>query len=246
MLKEERQNKILKLINSNGRMTTVDICEKIGSSEATIRRDLNELDSKGLLVKIFGGARSKKQNTYITIEDNMDTKKNLNINSKNIIGKFAASLVEDNDYIYLDAGTSVLSMLPYLNAKDITIVTNSVEVLNSEYANDLNIYIVSGKYKSRTKSIIGGQAVDYISKCVFTKAFFGTNGVHTHYGFTTPNNNEAIIKESAIKRARQSYVLADKSKIGIISQVVFSDDDKVQVITESDGIAYITNFKEVE
>lgn len=245
MLKEQRQEIILSLVNKNKTISTNDLLKVIDTSEATIRRDLNELHKQGLLIKVYGGAKSKSKPSFITNEDDMSIKKGLNTKSKDIIGRYAGNLIEDKDFIYLDSGTSVEAMLPYIKAKDVTIVTNSVEVLNSNHISNIDVYILSGILKHSTKSIIGAEALENILNFNFTKGFFGTNGIDHDYGFTTPNNNEASIKKAAIKRSRKKYVLADSSKFGVVSQVTFSKDDTVDIITEKEGKIYIKNLKEV-
>ena len=245
MMKAERQSKIVELVNEFDNITTEQLTTKLNISEATIRRDLNELDAKGLLSKVFGGARSNNATNYITVETPMDSKKNMMTDSKEIIGKFAASLIEDNDFVYLDSGSTVQYILPFIKSKNITIVTNSIEILNSNFVNNLDIYVVPGKLKPITKSVIGAHALEFLNKCIFTKGFFGTNGIHSKFGFTTPNNNEAIIKENAMQRCKEKYILADSTKFGIVSKVVFSNDDNTKIITEQNNKAKTIYLKEV-
>src|SRR5690625_845858 len=118
MLKEERLSKIINLVNEKGSVTTTEVSDTLDISLATARRDFNELDSLNKIVKVFGGASSIKNAQYITKEDNMEVKSTINIKEKNLIGKYAASLIKNNDFVYLDAGTSVESIVPYIQAKN--------------------------------------------------------------------------------------------------------------------------------
>ena len=105
MLAEERFSKILSIIEETGSVTVQDLMEELGASESTIRRDLNTMDANGLLVKVFGGAVAKNTNIR-TQDENVDNRKLQNIEEKVAIAKYAASLIQSGDFVYIDAGTS--------------------------------------------------------------------------------------------------------------------------------------------
>lgn len=231
MLKDERLSKILKLVNERGNVTTSEVSDGFNISLATARRDINELDSLNKLVKVFGGASSIKNAQYITTEDNMDVKSNINIEEKKLIGKYAASLIENNDFIYLDAGTGVESIIPYIEAKNTIYMTNSITTAKKLSDLSKKVFIPPGEFKSKTDALVGSTTCDYLEKYNFTLGFFGTNGIHENIGFTTPDINEAMVKTKAISRCKKAYILADSSKFGKISQVTFSNDPNLEVIT---------------
>lgn len=245
MLKDERFNRILELLEIKNPIKTHEISEELGISLATVRRDLNEMHDNKQIIKVFGGAKKNNDFKYETFEKNMHEKRNLHINEKELIAKYAASKIKDDELIYIDAGTTCEAMLKYIDKKNITIVTNSVDILYSEYAIDKQIYVVPGKLKKPTNSIIGSMAYEYILKFNFTKGFFGTNGISRTYGFTTPNNNEASIKEIAIKNSNNVYVLADSSKFDTVSKVAFTKDENINIISCKNDKAYEIKFKEV-
>lgn len=232
MLKEERFTKIIELLEEKNTLKTEEISKYLNVSQATVRRDLNELDEMKKIKKIFGGAKTIANIDYITSEDRMDDKLRKNIKEKMSIGKYAAGLIKDNDFIYMDAGSSVEAMITYIDAKNVTFVTNSIWIARELSSLKYKVFILPGEIKLSTDSIIGVSTIEYLTKFNFSLGFFGTNGIHSDYGFTTPDINEAMIKSQAMKRCKKSYILADSSKFDKVSQVVFCKDLSTEIITE--------------
>ena len=125
MLTEKRQEEILELLERNGSVTVQELKDKFGASESTIRRDLNALDSRGVLVKVFGGAVKNEMKLQVKDEE-VARRIEYNKEEKERIGRYAASLIVSGDFVYLDAGTTTGAMIPYLEQKDVTYVTNAV------------------------------------------------------------------------------------------------------------------------
>lgn len=232
MLKEERFTKIIELLEEKNTLKTEEISKYLNVSQATVRRDLNELDEMKKIKKIFGGAKTIANIDYITSEDRMDDKLRKNIKEKMSIGKYAAGLIKDNDFIYMDAGSSVEAMITYIDAKNVTFVTNSIWIARELSSLKYKVFILPGEIKLSTDSIIGVSTIEYLTKFNFSLGFFGTNGIHSDFGFTTPDINEAMIKSQAMKRCKKSYILADSSKFDKVSQVVFCKDLSTEIITE--------------
>lgn len=245
MLKDERFLKIIEIIDEAGTIKTSEIAEKLDISLATVRRDLNELDRLNKLKKIFGGAKTITSASYITTEEDMQAKSSMNVDDKNKIGKFAASLIKDNDFIYLDAGSSVTAMINHIKAKDLLFMTNSFGIAKKVSALNYKVFVIPGELKVLTDSLIGASSVDYLNMFNFSLGFFGTNGIHKEIGFTTPDINESIVKAKAVERCNKAYVLADYSKFGKVSKVTFCSDINVEIITKKDEDVIITNYKEI-
>lgn len=232
MLKEERQTKLVDLVNAENTIKTDLIAEKLGISLATVRRDINELDEEKKIKKIFGGAKAIQNVDYITTEERMDDKINVNIKEKLAIGSFAANLIKDNDFVYMDAGSSVEAMITFIKARGVTFVTNSIWIARELSALKYKVIILPGQIKLSTDSIIGVAASQYLENFNFTLGFFGTNGIHKDFGFTTPDINEAMIKKEAMSRCKKLYILADSSKFDKVSQVTFCKDLWNEIISE--------------
>lgn len=231
MLTEKRQEEILNLLESKGSVTVQELTERFHASESTIRRDLTVLHKKGDLVKVFGGA---VQNTarISTKEEQVAFRMELNREEKQIIARYAASLIEPDDFIYLDAGTTTWYMIPYIKEHSASFVTNAVSHALSLSENGFRVILLGGELKAATEAIVGNEAYVNLQKYNFTKGFFGTNGVNRFSGFTTPDINEAMIKECAMKHTQTPYVLCDNSKFRQTSAVSFGEFSAARIITE--------------
>jgi DeoR family fructose operon transcriptional repressor len=181
-----------------------------GASESTIRRDLSQLEEQNKLKRVHGGAARIHQKGE---EPSILEKASIYLHEKQQIAKAAAELVKDGDCIFLDAGTTTFQMIPYLENKQITVVTNGFAHIQSLMEKGLTTYIVGGFMKNKTGAIIGSKAGQSLLEYNFDKAFIGANGVHPKSGYTTPDPEEASIKNLAIKLANETFILADSSKI---------------------------------
>lgn len=231
MLTEERHNLILGFLREKSIAKINDLVEITNTSESTIRRDLTFLESINALKRIHGGAKLPKGRL---IEPSYQEKEIQNVDEKRAIAKYAASLIEEGDCIYLDAGTSTFEMIQYIDKKNIVVVTNGLKQINALVEKNINAYILGGKVKTTTKAIIGLDALKNFEKYRFDKCFLGINGIHLEYGFTTPDSEEAILKENAIKHSRETFVLADESKFGEVSFVKVADLKSAVIITDSE------------
>ena len=124
MLTEERHSKILNAVNANKSVKLGELCELLGTSESTVRRDLNALAQKGLLVKVHGGAISIND-SFIFVEQDIEEKSKLFNEEKKAIARYAASLIDDGDFVFIDAGTTTEKMIEFIPDKNVTFVTNA-------------------------------------------------------------------------------------------------------------------------
>ncbi|OJF97023.1 DeoR/GlpR family DNA-binding transcription regulator [Alkalibacterium sp. 20] len=228
MLTEERHSFILDQLDTKNTITVQELVERLNHSESTIRRDLTTLEDQNKLVRIHGGAKKKRKPVD---EPTMDEKTVKYMQEKEKISQLAASLIDEYEVVYLDAGTTTYTMIPYLEGKDITVVTNGVPHASLLIDYNIESILVGGKIKQRTKAIIGSIAERQLEEFNFTKAFMGINGIDLEQGYTTPDVEEAAIKRKAIKQSNQSYILADISKIGDVSFVKVADIDECTLIT---------------
>ncbi len=231
MLTEERQTLIADHVNECGICRVADLCELTASSESTIRRDLAEMADKGLLKRVHGGARSIK---HFSRDIAQKVRFGLNVASKRQIAKYVADhFVQDGAYLYLDAGTTVYELVPFLmRFKSLTIVTNGIETAIACLNAGLKTIQVGGEIKLDTHAAVGPDALAQIKALNYTIAFVGANGLDETGQLTTPDPQEAAIKKMVITRAQHSYVLMDTSKIGEASFAKFADSRSVQVITD--------------
>lgn len=246
MLAEERFAKILSMLEEDGSVTVSELMECLNASESTIRRDLNTLDARGQLIKVHGGAMLKEAG-YRTQDDDIQLRKERNVEEKVVIARYAARLIADHDVVYLDAGTTTELMIDPMLNRNAMYVTNAIGHARKLATLGCTVYLLGGEFKGTTDAIVGEEAVLSIAKYNFTKGFFGTNGVTVDQGFTTPEVKEALIKRRAMAQTRDAYVLADVSKFGEISTVTFADFSDATILTDQIHKKYrcFSNLKEV-
>ena len=222
MLSEQRYALILEVLEKKRSITVNELTELLNISESTARRDITALDKAGRLVKVFGGAIAL-EDSVLSSEPTVAQKTEVQIEEKKRIAKYAASLIEPKDFVYLDAGTTTGYMIEYLEERSATFVTNAVAHAQRLAAEGVRVFMIGGELKSSTEAIIGSEAVMALKNYHFTKGFFGTNGISKVHGFTTPDINEALVKKTAMNQCKRVYVLEDYSKYNVISSVTFSE-----------------------
>ena len=247
MFTEERFNIILQELNKKGIVSVTDLVKMLDASESTIRRDLNAMDKEGLLKKIHGGAISIDESSS-KHDYKVDVRKSLNVDEKYETAKQAATLIEDGDVIYIDAGTTTEILIDFIKAEDIIVVTNGIVHAKKLLEKGFRTFILGGEIKTSTEAIIGSNTVEQLKKYNFSKGFFGVNGVSNKNGYTTPDVNEAMVKSQAMKMCKQSFVLADPSKLEKVSFATFGAITDATLITtkiDDNNISYDTNVIEV-
>ena len=125
MLTEQRYDIILKLLEEKNSITVAEVKELLNTSESTVRRDITALHNAGKLVKVFGGAVACDR-TIVTHEPTVEQKAAVNVEAKQLVAARAAALIQPEDFVYLDAGTTTASMLSFLTEKSAIFVTNAV------------------------------------------------------------------------------------------------------------------------
>jgi DeoR family transcriptional regulator, fructose operon transcriptional repressor len=228
MLTPERHQIILQLLKEKGVVKIQEVMELTDSSESTIRRDLSQLEQQKFLKRIHGGA-SRLQGKLQ--EPSMVEKSSKNLQEKRQIAKYAAGLVDEGDTIYLDAGSTVIEMIQFLPNKNIVVVTNGLMHLPPLLNKGISTYLIGGFIKANTNAFIGRGALASLDLYRFDKAFLGVNGIHPQLGFTTPDQEEAMVKQKVISLSRESYVLADYTKFSEISFAKVADIHEASIIT---------------
>ncbi len=246
MLTEERRAKILEIVNEKKAVSVNELVEVLDTSAATVRRDINALSKKHQLVKVFGGATALTSLDVNTKEDAVGMKAKKNVTEKDNISRYAAELIQDGDFVYIDAGTTTLRMIEYIQNKKAKYITNGVVHAKKMMDKGLETIMIGGRLKLSTEAVVGPDCVDFIRKYHFTKAFMGTNGISVQAGFTTPDSDEAMIKTEAIRHAYMSYILADHTKFEQISSVTFADISSCCIITDAAPAKSYTNHTVVK
>lgn len=236
LLKHERWSKIIKIVEEKDFILTKDLAKELNSSEATVRRDINELSDLGKVIKVFGGISKINNEDFIFEDKDLRKRYDEYPMDKMEIGKIAAGIIEDHDMVYLDAGTTVEALVQFIDGnKGATFVTDSLSVAQKLARLEIPVHILPGKVKGMTDSVFGGTTIKELKKYNFNKGFFGTNGITIKQGFTTPDIEEAEVKEVAMSRCKDVFILADISKFHKISGVTFGELNRdIKIITYID------------
>jgi DeoR family fructose operon transcriptional repressor len=232
MLFEERAALILGEVNRNRVAAVQDLAALANTSESTIRRDIAQLAKAGRLNKVHGGATALEA-LYVAEESDVLTKSGLNTREKMAIANFAATLITDDDFVYIDAGTTTLALVEAIAHSRATFITNAIVHARILLGKGLSVCVTGGKLKSGTEALTGPDTMSALERYNFTKAFIGANGVAVRQGFTTTDINEAAVKSKAASKAHTAYVLADSSKFGLVTPVTFAVAELVTVITNA-------------
>lgn len=234
MLSEERKACIVKYINEKKIVSIQELVPLYGVREATIRRDIVELEKRGLIRRVYGGAMSIS-NALIDKDVSIAERRNINISNKKRIAQYAVGLINNSDTIFIDAGSTTEAMIAFLDESklnDIKVFTNGIAHARRIAALGLKVFLPPGIVKKETESIVGADTCKYIKKMWFGKCFMGSNGIDRNTGLTTPDIEEANLKKNVIQHSKEAYVLADSLKFSCTSNVSFADYGELKIITD--------------
>ena len=240
MLAVHRRNEILDLIQKNQFFSVRKLCSILFYSEATIRRDLEQLEKDGAIIRIRGGAMIREG---LNIELPLNLRQVNNIRQKNAIAAKAAELIEDNDVLFFDTSSSVLSLLHHLDKfKNITVITNSLQTGSAlTELKNCKVYSTGGASFSKARqSLVGVHARDYIRNFYAAKFFFSARSVSLKYGLTDSYEEEVEIKREMMNQSDMKILLADSSKINQKSFYHVCDLSDIDIMITDPGSTVTT------
>ncbi|MCI7678100.1 MAG: DeoR/GlpR family DNA-binding transcription regulator [Streptococcus orisratti] len=227
-------------ITEDSFVTLEGLVELLQTSESTVRRDLDELESERKLHRVHGGAE-----LHHSLREELTNKQKSikNVHHKSLVANKASTLINDGDVIFIDAGTTTELLVDLLYQENLTVVTDSIHHAAKLVDKNFKTIIIGGFVKNSTDASIGRVAVEQISQLNFDKAFIGMNGVDEEF-LTTPDIEEAAIKRTIIENAQKSYVLLDATKLGQVSFVKVARIEDVSLITTKSEGALLEKIKE--
>ncbi len=229
MLPIERKNEILSKLMLDGRVVVSDLATLYGVTEETIRRDLEKLESEGFAKKTYGGA---VKSDSISADLPYTVRKLTNVNSKKYIAEKIGSLIQDGDTILLDASTTALfTVKSIFNKKNLTIITNSVEILlDLPLGNDWKVISTGGTYHQDSMSFKGVSAVYNIDKFHVDIAVMSCKGFDIVKGITDTSEDSAEIKKAFVRNAKRRILAVDYTKFDKVSFVKICNNEDVDVV----------------
>lgn len=215
MIPAQRQEKVLEYLKENGAASINNLSSLLGVSEATIRRDLEELSRKGLVTRSHGGATYKDRTEGTLFEPEYDFRLHTNIEEKKRIAFKAAQLIGDGQSIILDSGSTTLEIVRYLKNKNkLKVVTNDIRIaMELTGVKTLQIMVSGGILREGMYTLIGPHAELLLDNISVDFAFIGAYAI-SEFGVTTTDAFQVPVKRKMIKAAREAILVADHSKFG--------------------------------
>jgi DeoR/GlpR family transcriptional regulator of sugar metabolism len=213
---EERQQNIVSLLSSQGRISVTDIVEQFRVSEATARRDLESLADQGKLQRVHGGAIPVKE---ALPELPILQREKEQMAEKQRIGQAAAALVRDGETVFLGSGTTVLEVARGLRSRqNLTVITNSLPVMNT-LAELPGITLVSlgGMLRSTELSFIGHITEQALAEVRADKVIIGVHAISLESGLTNDYLPETMTDRAILKSGRQLILVADHTKVNTVA-----------------------------
>ncbi len=232
---EERKIKILEFIEEHRKATVLELCQRFKVSSATIRNDLRDMETDGLLIRTHGGAMVK---TKTGLESDMSLRKVQYLDEKRRIAETALPFVEDGDTIVLDTGTTTYELARLLGEKrDLTVVTNDLPIaLLLEDFESVRVVLVGGMIRRKFHCTVASSfsGMNALADLTVDKAFMAANGFSLEKGASTPDMSHSETKKLMISISARVFLLFDSSKMGRNSFAIFAPPDKIDaIVTDS-------------
>lgn len=232
-LKERRQRQILELAQSSQQVTVGELSRRFGVSEITIRRDLQDLADQGLLQRAHGGAI-----TFPVAPPEPPVMQRCceQEDEKNRIGKAVAQLVNDGETILLSSGTTVLEVISNLHNKHITVITNSLPIMNA-VADLPSIKLVGlgGVFRRSEMSLIGHLTEQSLTEVRADKVIMGIRAIDLEHGLTNDYLEETLTDRAILRTGREVIIAADHTKIGRVSTAFVAPLSAVHTLVTDKG-----------
>jgi DeoR/GlpR family transcriptional regulator of sugar metabolism len=239
----ERHKEILNMIHHNKRVSVTDICDRFLISEATARRDLEYMDEHGMIKRVYGGAIAPEAPT---LEFPMIDRQDINIDQKRLIGEAAAKLIRNGETIFLGSGTTVLEVARALvNHSGLTVITNSLPILNTLSKTDNHIIGLGGELRTSELSFIGHVTQQAITEFRADKVIIGTPAISLEHGLTHEFMPETMTDRAVLKISSCVIVVADHTKFGRVATSFLAPIEKVNTVV-TDGEIEIQLVESIE
>jgi DeoR/GlpR family transcriptional regulator of sugar metabolism len=229
MKTEQRRSQIITLLEQKGSVLVDDLVGQFEVSHVTIRKDLTELEERGLLHRTHGGATYAHKSLF---NPSFGEKINLQQTEKQAIARVALEYIEEGDTVILGAGSTVLTLAHLMKNRfrSLYIITNSVPIAVELVDTRWDILLTGGQVRQHSMALIGPAAARNLESYHADKAFIGSTGVSAEMGYTTPNPYMSEITQAIIKAADGVYALVDSSKLARSTLARFAKLEEVDLL----------------
>lgn len=235
MFPEERRQWLVRRARAEGRIDVAVISDELDVAPETVRRDLNVLESHGLLHRVHGGAIPVER---LGFEDALATRAGTMRDEKDRLAKAAVELLEDAESVYLDEGSTAQAIVDSLPLdRSLTVVTNALHTAVALGARpNISLLLLGGRVRPQTLGTVDHWATRMLGDLVVDLAFLGTNGISVNHGLTTPDPAVAAVKSTAVAASRRRVLVADFTKFGVSSFCRFAQVRELEAIVTDDGL----------
>lgn len=244
MLKTTRQSQIRRLVDEQGQATVTELNGLLDVSEATIRRDLEQMAEMGWILRTHGGAvKVEPAGSEAPIQERLTE----NAKEKEQIGAMAAGLVKAGETIFLGSGSTVREMTPYLlDIPNLTVITNSLAVVNELATSAVELIVIGGMLRQSELSMVGHVAELAIREFRADLVFMGIAALDVQYGLTSDFLPEAVTDRTILGIARHCVIVADHSKFGRVNSVFLAPVTAADTIISDKNVApdYVRELEE--
>jgi len=232
---EERRQTIAEIVRHEGRGDATQLASRFEVTQETVRRDLIDLERRGVLRRVHGGAIPVER---LRFEPAVGEKARLMADEKRRIAAAALEYLPRSGSILLDAGTTTGAMAELIpNDREMTVVTNSLPIaMTLSPRSRLNLLVVGGRVRGRTLANVDDWALRSLSDLVVDVAFVAANGVSVERGLSTPDPSEAAVKRAIVAAGRHVVLLADHTKVGDEHFTRFAEISDVDVFISDGGL----------
>lgn len=230
MLIVERQQMILEILRQQQAADLESLAQKLGVSSSTVRRDLDELETRGVIERTHGGAVYRGEQKHPVA---FDERRDKNVEAKRAIGRYAAGLVEPGMTLLLDGGSTVYYAAQQITARPLQVVTNSLTTAML-FSDDeqVDLVMLGGELYPRTGVLVGPLATHCLNQLHADLLLFSLAGIHEDEAFNL-NLKQAEVEQIMLQQAARSVLLMDATKFGRKSLArVCSTDDVEQIVTD--------------
>ncbi len=234
LIPAQRRERIQEYLVTHKIVRMDDLYTLLDTSEATVRRDLEWLEREGIVERTHGGAIL---NQRLTLEPEYLQRAQKYPEEKRLIGEMAASLIEDNDVVFINSGTTTTQVIRYIRGdQGITVFSNNVYAALEMGEAGFKHHLIGGEFQPHSNSVAGRFAIDNLRQVYADKVILGVDGVSIKHGCTVPSNAEAEVVRQMIERTRgQIIIVADHSKWGVVSNYQVATIDEIdKFITDED------------
>lgn len=236
MLIDERRQHVLGLIHRNGRVLVSELSETLGISRITIRKDLDHLESRGLLHRTHGGALAVQGNALL--DPSLGEKEQKQAREKQCIAAAAAGLVEEGLCIVLDSGTTTTAIARELRRfSRLTVITNAVNIASELAGTDFEVILTGGTLRKNSFSLVGPLAEDMLKEMHADILFLGVDGFDTKIGVSTANVLESRVNRAMVDAAQRVIAVCDSTKFNRRSLALIVPPTAIHTVITDKGLS---------